>query len=565
MERNPERRILVLLLLAMLPAFSSLKGQTAPGKYWVKFTDKNGTPYSLDNPSAFLSPRTVANRIARGIGFDERDLPVNPDYVSQLLGVGNLHLHNRSRWFNAVTVEVADTLLEAVTLEAIAQLPMVAEVRNTHRAVSSRMPEKATEPWERTGFPGYPGDAYYGPSFRQIQMLNGHTLHQMGYTGEGMVIALLDAGWGGTDQLPAMEHLYERGRIAGMRDFVNPRSPNVYQSSLHGTFVLSHMAGIIPDSLRGTAPDAHYYLFRTEDVSGEYRVEEDNWVAAAELADSLGADLINSSLGYSLFDDPEMSYTPSDMNGQTARCTIAADIAASKGILVVNSAGNSGSAPWRSVTAPSDGFHVLAVGAVDSDGVHALFSGYGPSADGRVKPDIVAMGKSTVFADLDSTIRTGNGTSFSAPIITGLAACLWQAYPGNTASEIADAIRRSAHLYAQPNDSMGYGIPDFFRAFELLKSGQVVPDGPLRLRLFPNPANNYVQVSFFSEESADPEVLIHDAAGRLVMRHTGFTGPVNGSYYHAIIPVEALRQGMYFLEIRANTLRQTERLIITDP
>ncbi|MBL7941997.1 MAG: S8 family serine peptidase [Flavobacteriales bacterium] len=499
-----------ILIVSFAAVVFQCAAQTAPGKYWVRFTDKDNSPFSLDHPQEFLSPEAVLRRAVYGIPYDLRDLPVNESYVEEVLSMGECVLHNRSKWFNAITIATEDTLL----IEQIAQLPFVAETRSV---VSWTQPDKgkigmnvampkadACGEWEKS----------YGPSFRQIEMLNGHMLHQLGFRGQGMKIAVLDGGFWLADVLPAFAPLRARGGILGTRDFV-AGGESVYGSSNHGTFVLSLMAGIIPDSLCGTAPDANYWLFRTEDVDSEYLVEEDNWVAAAEVCDSLGIDIINSSLGYSLFDDSLQHHSYADMDGNTTRVSIAADIAAEKGILVVNSAGNSGNNAWHYITAPSDGDSVLCVGAVDAFEWHSGFSGFGPSSDGDTKPNVCAMGSACVIADLDSTIRTGSGTSFSSPIMAGMSACLWQAFRAKDNMDIFKAIERSADLYFNPNDSLGHGIPDFWLAFLQLR-GQDYNTVAKHVELWPNPAVGSFNMLVNEPNACSVSVKIFDLSGRLV-------------------------------------------------
>lgn len=540
---------------------SAAWGQTAPGKYSVVFSDKSGSPYSLQRPGEFLSPECIARRVKQGIEFDARDLPVNPHYINALLAVGNVAEHHRSKWFNSVTVEILDTLLTASTLELISALPFVSEIRKVSVTGLSDDNFKIQEPVEPRTSNLLSGDtSIYGPSFRQIGMLNGHLLHQLGYTGKGVRVAVFDAGFTQADALPAFEHVHAEGRVAGVRDFVNPRDPQIFSNSTHGTFVWSHMAGVIPDSLVGTAPDAWYYLFRTEAVGSEYRVEEDNWVAAAELADSLGVDIINSSLGYSIFQDSTMNYSYADMNGSTARSTLAADIASEKGILVINSAGNQGAGNWRYITAPADGHLVMAVGATNSSGNRAWFSSFGPSADGRIKPDVVAMGQQTVFADLDGGIRTGNGTSFSAPVISGLAACLMQAFPNKPAREIYRAIIESANYTWSPNDSMGYGIPDFYRAFRFLAASSAT-SGPFDVKLFPNPAADHIRISGISYQNEIMRAEVRDIAGRTLMKLDSFVGPIAEGYFEGRIDIRQLSDGMYFIVLRAGEVVDVIRFL----
>ena len=511
---------ILLLVFGFALVGLSAASQTAPGKYWVRFTDKNNSPYSISRPEEFLSWKCIGRRDRLGIGFDERDLPVNPDYISQVLEMGAVSLHHRSKWFNAITVQTEDSLV----IEAIRALPIVAEVRSTHSDVINGQSHK----WDIENSPSNElrstrlCDTFpeYGLGWRQIEMLNGQWLHSLGYRGAGIDIAQFDAGWNRTDILPAFERLREEGRIKGVKDFVWNNDSTIYGLNNHGTYVLSIMAAYLPGQLVGTAPEANYYLFRTEDPFSEYPVEEDNWVAAAEYADSLGIDVINSSLGYSLFDDPALNHSYADMDGNTTRCSIAADIAASKGILVVNSAGNSGDDPWRYITAPSDADDILCVGAVNTDEEHAWFSSYGPSADGQVKPTVSAMGQAAAFAALDSSIATGNGTSFSSPVIAGLSACLLQAFPNVSQQTIRDAIVRSSSLYESPNDALGHGIPDFIVARELLLTNEPA-FGDFQMSAFPNPCNDRLTVTLADAKNCAVAFTVYDAAGRYCAEGAG--------------------------------------------
>jgi hypothetical protein len=389
--------ISLLIVACCLLQAQQAMAQTAPGKYWVRFTDKNDSPYSLSRPEEFLSWKCIERRDRLSLGFDELDLPVNQIYIDQVLAMGPGLLHHRSKWFNAITIATEDS----TWLENVRLLPFVAEVKScpASSGIASGfhnkfLKEENDAPAEKMLFvcDSFP---LYGLAWRQTEMLNLQWLHSLGFMGEGVEVAQFDAGWSRTDQLPAFERLRNEGRIKMTRDFVFPDNANVYTYNSHGTSVLSIMAAWLPGEIVGAAPEANYYLFRTEDPFSEFPVETDNWVVAAELCDSLGIDIINSSLGYSLFDDPAYDFAYGDMNGNTIHCSIAAAIAAKKGILVVNSAGNSGDDPWRFITAPSDAEGILCVGAADAQENHAWFSSYGPSADGRVKPDVSAMGAAT--------------------------------------------------------------------------------------------------------------------------------------------------------------------------
>lgn len=524
--------------------------QTAPGKYWVRFTDKSNSSFTLSHPEEFLSLKCIERRERQSLGFDELDLPVNQTYIDQVLAMGPGLLHHRSKWFNAITIATEDS----IWLENVRLLPFVAEVRrcpqNTvngggfHTKFSR---EENDAPAEKMLFvcDSFP---LYGLAWRQTEMLNVQWLHSLGYMGDGVDIAQFDAGWSRTDQLPAFERLRGDGRIKMTRDFVFPDNANVYTYNSHGTSVLSIMAAWLPGELVGAAPEANYYLFRTEDPFSEFPVETDNWAVAAELCDSLGIDIINSSLGYSLFDDPVYDHSYADMNGATVHCSIAAAIAARKGILVVNSAGNSGDDAWRYLTAPSDADGILAVGAVGPQEQHAWFSSYGPSADGRVKPDVVAMGNATAYAAQDSTIRTGNGTSFSSPLIAAASACLYQSAPHVSSVFLRDAILRSSSTFGIPTDSLGRGIPDYFNAWKIVQ-GDVPVVGDFGAWAYPNPCSRSLQVTLDDAKLCGVQYSIFDAMGRRCFESAGLIVTDGRGTFSLDEAVASLPTGRYTLHI----------------
>jgi serine protease AprX len=534
----------VLFSIAVLPGFA----QTAPGKYWVQFTDKNNSPYSLSRPEEFLSWKCIERRDRLSLGFDALDLPVNQQYIDAVLATGPCTLHHKSKWFNAITINTEDS----ITVEEIRALPFVAQVRSTQVETTGARPDKFLVEQQRSATENsdVACDSFpeYGVGWRQIEMVNGQWLHTLGYLGEGVDIAQFDAGWSKADQLPALSRLRDEGRIKMVKDFVFNNDATIYGLNSHGTYVLSIMASWLPGQLIGTAPEANYYLFRTEDPFSEFPVEEDNWVAAAEMCDSLGIDVINSSLGYSEFDDPSLNHTYADMDGNTAHSSIAADIAARKGIIIANSAGNSGNSPWHYITAPSDADDILCVGAVDANEEHASFSGYGPSSDGQVKPTVSAMGLATAYAALDSTIATGNGTSFSSPVIAGVTACLFQAYPNLSSSFIIDAIKRSASLYETPNDALGYGIPNFYKAWQMLQVN-AMREGDFAANAFPNPFTNHLNVTLDDAKSCAVQYDIYDASGRRCHAGSG-VAIVDGHGFFALDDVvQHLPGGHYTVHI----------------
>lgn len=488
--------------------------QTAPDTYWVAFTDKASTPYTLNAPEAFLSERAIARRVAQGIAYDELDLPVDPAYVALVDAIEGVEVLNRSKWFNAITIRVASS---AVVAE-VQGLPFVVTVR------SSGMRNAPGPRVEKFG--AVPSDvdrdvdpALYGASYLQISMLNGQALHGIGATGQGVLIGVLDSGFEGVDVAQAFEGVRTRGGIVHTRDLVT-HDGDVYGDHWHGRSVLSCMAASLDSLLIGTAPAADYVLLRTEDVNSEYPVEEDNWISGAELADSLGCDVLNTSLGYTMFDDSTMDHTYDQLDGQTLRISIAANIASRKGMIPVCSAGNNGSSEWRYIGAPADAIDVLSVGAVGDVENYAPFSSKGPSADGRVKPDVCAMGWGTTVLNIgvDSVVQ-GNGTSFASPVLAGLVACLWQLHPQRTAQEIMFAVRQSASLFHDPNDSLGYGVPDFGAAHAWLTiTTSMIPERSSNTgRVFPSPFTDRFVLEAHGLQRGTAHMLLFDAQGRSVL------------------------------------------------
>ncbi len=501
------------LLCTLLLSSLSVVAQTGPDLHWVRFTDKDNTPYSLDAPEEYLSPRALTRRAAQNIALDEQDLPVDPAYIAAVLATGEVQLVNRSKWFNAITVRTSD----ASALETIAALPFVAALRSvTTTTTASPNTDKFRTPRALAEERGGASDVY-GRSFRQIEMLNGHTLHALNAEGQGMLIGVLDSGFERVNEIDAFEDLRTREGILATRDLVD-HDGDIYQDHWHGRSVLGCMTGHIPGQLRGTAPEADYVLVRTETVSYERVVEEDNWVAGAEFCDSIGCDVLNTSLGYTTFDDSLTDHVYADMDGQTTRISIAAGIASRKGMIPVQSAGNSGSSEWFHIGAPADAIDILAVGGVDSAAVLSGFSSRGPSADGRVKPDIAAMASGVAVVNGEPAgIAEVNGTSFASPIVAGLVACLWQLHPERTAQQIMDAVRRSASQFNSPDAELGYGIPDFLLAHELLVASVDVRDdvyGIEGFQAYPVPFSTSLTLRVPTGIRGPVEVRFIDAIGR---------------------------------------------------
>jgi serine protease AprX len=560
----------VSILLIFL-SFSAIS-QVAPDKYFVRFTDKNDSPYSTDDPGEFLSQRAIDRRANQGILIDQSDLPVNPSYLQDVAATGAAIL-NPSKWLNGVSIYTDDPSV----LDAISALPFVAGITLSpeplqvshdpgiyfdkpffkHEIYNSPAPANVKEGYEIGVFD-------YGMGLNQIKMLNGDVFHEMGYRGQGKVIAVLDAGFINADSLDVFDSLWQNGQILGTRDFVRGGEV-LFDEHPHGSMVLSCMGGNFPGQLIGTAPKASFWLLRSEDGDSEYIIEEYNWVSAAEFADSAGADVINSSLGYTEFlYDPGNNHSYSDMNGDITPVTIGADMAAKKGILVVNSLGNEGNTNWYYLSAPSDGDSVMGIGAVDGDGIYAGFSSHGPSYDGRVKPDVVAQGSGVYVAEpYGGGFTYSGGTSFSSPILAGMATCLWQANPSLNNMQIADAIRRSASQYMSPDDTLGYGIPDFVLANNIL----TIIGGPEKVDaitvVYPNPFRDVFIIEIteqkgIAESQNEGIIEITDIAGRFIgsqMLSVKTSGPVQVNLLNNAPP------GLYFIRINLGDEIMVKKLV----
>lgn len=446
------------------------KAQT---RYIVTFTNKGSNPYSLNNPSAYLSQKAIDRRNKYAIAIDSTDLPITPKYVDSVRQAGSVTILNISKWLNSVSIRTTD----AAALTKIRSFPFVQSVSAIALRVSNQQipndkfaierEQKSLSPLKETGIASDFFD--YGSSSGQVHIHNGEFLHNIGLRGQNMLLGMLDAGFNNYLNVKAFDSARNNNQILGVYDFV-VKDSSVNEDDAHGMECFSTMAANIPGQFVGTAPKASFYLFRTEDAATEYPIEEHNWVCGAERVDSAGGDVISSSLGYNTFDPPlaAASHTYADMNGNTTMAAIGADLAAKKGILVVIAAGNEGTNSWKYIVTPADADSVLTVGAVSTSGAVANFSSYGPSSEGRIKPDVASVGAAAVVQYPNNTIGTSNGTSFACPNMAGLATCLWQGFPEFNNMKIIDALHRSASNASSPDDRVGYGIPDMKKAVMIL-------------------------------------------------------------------------------------------------
>ncbi|MCD8203151.1 MAG: S8 family serine peptidase [Prevotella sp.] len=460
------RLLFFLLFLYVTTAFSfsrdveDKKVKYPGGKtymYRVTLKDKHDTPFSLSQPQDFLSAKALERRERQNILPDSTDLPINPDYISEIAATG-VEVVSKSKWNNTLLVRCHKPDL----MKKIAALDFVSDMNKVWTSPDSIVKSHPRLQYH-TEFNRWDtiSENRYGVTIEQVEMLGGVKLHNYGYTGKGMTIAVLDGGFMNADVIPCFQNI----KVEGTADFVVPHSETIYKEMEHGTKVLSVMAANVPNRFVGTAPDASYWLIRCEDGESESLAEEDYWAAAVEFADSVGVDVINSSLGFHAFDDHSSDYLYSQLDGNSSLISHTASMLAAKGIVLVNSAGNDGMSSWKKINVPADADNILSVGAVSPNRRNAAFSSIGPTADGRVKPDVMALGSPTAVITGRGTIIKDVGTSFSTPVITGLVACLWQALRDKTAKEIIDIVINCSDNILTPDNIYGYGIPDFWKAY----------------------------------------------------------------------------------------------------
>ncbi|MBB4036459.1 subtilisin family serine protease [Dysgonomonas hofstadii] len=449
---------LLTLLCSLFVVASVSMAQEYNYKFRLKLKDKGKTSYSIEKPEEFLSPRAIERRMKQKIAIDSTDLPLSNEYIKEVEAVGGIVVA-KSKWQKTISVHCSDSSL----VEKYKELPFVSDALFVWKG---RPVVKKENNDSIIKYPAMETIAFgnnYGSADRNIKLNNGQVLHNAGFKGKGMHIGVIDAGF---NHLPEIEML-DNLDIKGYKGFIYEHEDLFENANQHGLNVLSCIGANKPMQFVGTAPEAGFWLFSTEDSRSEYPIEEDYWATAIEYADSVGIDVVNTSLGYNNFDYPAKSYTHQDLDGKTAYITRAANAAARKGILLVISAGNSGDSEWEKITSPSDAANVLTVGAVKRDSIVAPFSSRGMTADLRVKPDVMALGLFASVIDDNGKVSMKAGTSFSSPIMCGMVACLWQAFPTLTNMEIIDAVRRSSDQYETYNEDYGYGLPDMAKAMEL--------------------------------------------------------------------------------------------------
>lgn len=450
----------VTLLCALLISVSALLAQDYNYKFRLTLKDKGQTPYTIDKPEEFLSPKAIERRHRQGFAIDTSDLPISSEYLKAIENVGGV-IVAKSKWMKTVAVHCSDSML----VDKYKELPFVSDALFVWKGKpkgESKTDSIVTYPSTETVAFGN----YYSKSGTNIELNNGQSLHNAGYKGKGMTIAVIDAGFNHLPQIEMLNNL----DIKGYKGFVYENEDLFNNANQHGLNVLSCIGTNKPMQFVGTAPEASFWLFGSEDSRSEFPIEEDYWATAIEYADSVGVDVVNTSLGYNNFDKPAKSYTHKDLDGKTALISRAADKASQKGMLVVISAGNSGDSEWKKITPPSDAVNVLTVGAIQQDSSIVGFSSRGLTADLRIKPDVMALGLGAATIDDKGHVSFKAGTSFSSPIMCGMVACLWQAFPTLTNREIVNIVRQSSDNFETPDQDYGYGLPDMEKAMSLAQS-----------------------------------------------------------------------------------------------
>lgn len=547
----------VILLTALLPVSDVLAEQFA---FFVRFTDKNPTTYSLSSPSAYLSPRAITRRTLQGIPIDSTDLPVCADYVDSVLTLTGGKLHGTSKWMNAVVVLVRDS----TDMHSIDGKPYIKDRRfiayytdSLHRTFNDDDSVAYPLPVaKQTADPS----VYFGLTWTQTALVHGDALNTDGHLGDGMLIAVMDGGFQDADTHPALASMWSESRMVDKHNFVLANE-SVFAYDVHGTKALGTMAGNVPNTYVGSAPKASYALYVTEDGNSEQIIELVNMLMATEHADSIGADVISTSLGYNTFTNPADNFVyATDFDGKSTYAAIAANTATSKGMLFVATAGNEGGNDWNMILTPGDADSALTIGNVDASGNAAFNSGYGPNAAGQIKPDVCGMGQ--VAAVLSGAVYgTGSGTSFSTPQIAGWAACLWQVYPAASPYQLRQAIIRCASLYTTPEPHRGYGIADFDCAMRALK----VPIGP-RLSgngniftIGQNPASDALALTVWGDQATNADFILTDAAGRQVWKQAVVVP--SGGFSNVSVNLTGFADGIYILRAVAGNQVQVARLL----
>jgi hypothetical protein len=552
-----KKLLLFLFIITSLSSFSQVEDA------WVFLKDKPKSSTFLSNPLTMLSQRALDRRSENFVPLDEKDVPVDEDYLDDLKADANLTVLGKSKWLNAVHIQAEiDDINTLVT-----QYNFINNIEFANKSLNNNGKKriKSIVSNHQNKFKVAKTDFNYGDADNQIKMLKGNYLHQEGLTGEGQIIAIIDAGFPNVNTLSAFQRIRDNNQILGGYNFAD-RNENFYTRDSHGTHVLSSIAGYIENEFVGTAPDAKFYLFISEIAETETVLEETLWVEAAERADSLGVNVINTSLGYTTYDNANHSHTYEDMDGKTTFISRGAEIGASRGLLLINAAGNEGSKTWKYIGAPADAASVITVGAVDYLGNIASFSSFGPSSDGRIKPEILGQGQNPALINYATgeIMTSSSGTSFSSPIMAGLIACLNQNRSfvlrssaknrTNYNSDLIESVFKSADRFNNPTEQHGYGIPNFENALNFYISTGSIEDAILsKLEIYPNPINDFFQFSSNIDVFTDFKFQIYTVLGKKILEKENFKS--------RFIDISTLKTGIYLLKVQKGNNQKILKLI----
>jgi serine protease AprX len=526
-------------------------------KIIIQLRDKAASSYSISTPSAYLAERAIQRRIRYNIAIDSLDLPVSSKYIDSLRTAGNITVLSTSKWLNQVLIETTDQN----ALKKIQSFSFVKATRGVgYRSINNLINDKFKEPTAAVSptakrMEEVSDNTYnYGNNFGQVHIHQGEFLHNKGYHGETMQIAVLDAGFRQYKTITAFDSIRINRQVLGERDFV-AFDNSVNEDDSHGMHCLSILSANWPGKMVGTAPKASYWLLRTENATSEYPIEEHNWVVGAEFADSAGSDMISTSLGYTTFDDPSFNHTYNDLYKNSTMVSQGAAIATRKGMIVCASAGNEGAGSWKYISFPADVDSVCTVGAVNTLGVIAGFSSYG--YPGKVKPNIVSVGAGTVIASLNNEPTTGNGTSYSNPNVAGLIACLWQAFPRFSNMKILDAVYKSSDKYNSPDNRYGFGIPNFKTAYQLLKRDEnIAAYGNEWFFATPTPFAGNLQAKFVGRMDGPVTISLLNSSGQVVATQD-FTSEKDEVYTYTFSNLDNLPSGFYSVRYTDATTTRT--------
>lgn len=536
---------------------------------WVFFADKGEEIQNYFNKPATVVSEKSLKRRAKVLSEDklitQKDLPVNQNYIDQLVSMG-FQLKQKTKWFNGVSGWVTkDKLVNVANLSFVKHLDIVYRFRKDNLDEASTQ-DKQEEPNVNLSKPNETNSFNYGQSLIQLNIISVPPVHDLGYNGTGVTICMMDAGF---DRWTTHQ-VFNSMNVIATWDFVNGdpdvENGNDMGEGSHGTSTLSLIGGFYEGQLIGPAFGADFILAKTENTDSETPIEEDNWIAAMEWADSMGVDVTSTSLTYLDFDPPYPSYSWEDMDGNTARITNGADYAVYIGIFVANSAGNAGfNASHNTIGAPSDGDSVMAIGSVTSGGNRSSFSSVGPSADGRIKPDLMAMGSSNYVACNGSNTcysSFGSGTSWSCPMAAGAAALLLQADPNLTPMQLAELLKSTASQSANPDNLNGWGIIDTYAALQSVLThttdNDKLPEDYYLLQNYPNPFNPSTKIRFAVPEKSIVKLYLHDILGNEI--GVILNEEVNPGVKEVDLNGGNLASGVYFVRMVANNYQQTIKI-----